>query len=112
MMLNIAAGVEPNPYREKMLGDVCYEAFGNVNPSREPVYASQGSFATRILSKGTQRRAELQPLIEQHGPAILSQSQLERARAASKHELCGASQAASAVAGTGRGSTPRSFHHR
>ena len=65
--------------------------------------------------KGTQRRAditralrqELQPLVEQHGPAILSQPQLERASAASKHERRGASQAASAAAGTGRGSTPK-----
>ena len=96
--------------------DVRYEAFGSTHPTRESVFSTQGSFATRIFSKGTQRRVDKAralrqelhvPLVEQHGPAILSQPQLERARVASKHERRGASQAASIAAATGRGSTPK-----
>ena len=34
MMLNFASGNEYNPSREKLIDDVCYEAFGSASPTR------------------------------------------------------------------------------
>ena len=108
-------GDQTNWYRERILDEAWTEAFGMTNPSKDYAFNSQGGLVARLFSKGAQRRAdlfrallkELQPIIEEHGPKILSGPQLERARAASKPEGCGASQAASAAADPTSAPTPR-----
>ena len=85
-------GSKPNPYREKILDDVCTHAFGSTHPTKEGVFLSHGTVIARMFAKGTQGRADLvrslkseaQDLLEQHGPTVLSTQQLELLRGVPK----------------------------
>jgi hypothetical protein len=87
-----AEGAKPNPYREAILDEVCLEAFGTKHPTKENVYFQHGTVVARMFGRGTQGRADLvrslkteaQGLLEQHGPNVLSQQQLEILRGVSK----------------------------
>ena len=84
-------GAKPNPYRDAILDQVCVEAFGSKYPTKENVYFQHGSVVARMFARGTQGRADLvrslrpeaQDLLEQHGPSLLSQQQLETLRSVS-----------------------------
>ena len=83
---------KPNPYREKILDEVCMEAFGSTHPTKEGVFFNHGTVVARMFAKGTQGRADLvrslktgaQGLLEQHGPTVLASQQLEVLRGVSK----------------------------
>ena len=90
-MMFKAGGANYNTYREKILGDVCMQAFGSTHPTKEGVFLSHGAVIARTFARGTQSRADLirslqtvaQELLEQHGPTMLSTQQLDVLRATS-----------------------------
>ena len=85
---------DPNitPYREAILDEVCTEALSSTRPTKENVFFQHGTVVARMFARGTQGRADLvrplktkaQGLLEQHGPSVLSQQQLEVLRGVSK----------------------------
>ena len=87
-----AEGSKLNLYREGILDEVCTEAFGSTHPTKEGVFFKHGTVVARMFARGTQGRADLvrslktepQDLVEQHGPSVLSQQQLEVLRGVSK----------------------------
>ena len=48
-----AEGSKLNPYREKILDDVCMHAFGSTHPTKEGVFFWHGTVIARMFAKGT-----------------------------------------------------------
>ena len=46
-----------NPYRERILDEVCMQAFGSKHPTKEGVFLSHGTVIARMFARGTQSRA-------------------------------------------------------
>ena len=54
-----AEGKQSNPYREKILDEVCTEAFGSTHPTKEGDFFKHGTVVARMFARGTQGRADL-----------------------------------------------------